>query len=116
MRNIVQNISYKYYKCFIALKKGEIFLQSAAFLKQVLVWGKDKTTQDKSKALENKQLSMQISETLRQLECVEKCFDFETDSDMIDSLIFEHHALLARYRHLLILAKQENLSIAPKIS
>lgn len=91
-------------------------MQSAAFLRQVLAPKKEKAVKDKAQLLQNEQLSTQISETLKQLECVEKCFDFETDSDMIDSLIFEHHALLSRYRHLLILAKQENLSIAPKIS
>ena len=91
-------------------------MQSVAFLKQVLAPRKEKAVLDKAKVLENEQLSAQIRETLQQLECVEKCFNFETDSDMIDSLIFEHHALLSRYRHLLILAKQANLSIAPKVS
>jgi len=91
-------------------------LQSVAFLKQVFSGVKERTIGTDEKSLEKEQLSLQIREVLKEIECVEKKFDFETDFDMIDSLIYEHHALLSRYKHLIMLAKQMNLSVAPTIS
>lgn len=91
-------------------------MQSVAFLKQVFNGVKEKAVGARENSLKGEQISLQIREVLKQIECVEKKFDFETDFDMIDALIYEHHALLSRYKHLIILAKQMNLSVAPTIS
>ena len=91
-------------------------MQGALFLKRVFMPIKEKINIKHTELLEDEQVSMQIREVLKQIECVEKRFDWETDSDMIDSLIYEHHALLSRYKHLLILARQMNLSVEPSLS
>lgn len=91
-------------------------MQGALFLKRVFMPIKEKINIKHTDLLEDEQVSMQIREVLKQIECVEKRFDWETDSDMIDSLIYEHHALLSRYKHLLILARQMNLSVEPSLS
>ena len=53
---------------FKILCKGEIFLQSVAFLKQVFTGVKEKATGAIEKPLESEQISMQIREVLKQIE------------------------------------------------
>ena len=55
----------------------------------------------------------EISEVLRQIDCVRSKFEQITDYDMIDSCIYEEQALLSRYSHLLSLAKQKGLYCSP---
>lgn len=48
-----------------------------------------------------------IREVCHQLDCVQSRFEMETDSDMIESCIFEMESLRARYRYLIRLAKSQ---------
>ena len=53
---------------------------------------------------------IELNDVLAKIQNSRSLFDFETDYDMIDSLIFEEQALLSRYSHLLSIAKQKGLS------
>jgi len=50
----------------------------------------------------------------RQLEAVQSYFALESDEDLLDAAIYQREALHARYRYLLRLAKQANLT-APEL-
>jgi len=56
-------------------------------------------------------LISEIEETLQALECNRKNFNFETDENIIEALIFEERSLLARYKHLINEAKKSGVSI-----
>ena len=47
----------------------------------------------------------------KQLEIAKNRFENESDSDLVDSCIFEINSLQAKYRYLLKLAKQKNKAI-----
>lgn len=47
----------------------------------------------------------------KQLEIAKNRFENESDSDLVDSCIFEINALQAKYRYLLKLAKQKDKAI-----
>ena len=53
-----------------------------------------------------------IREVCHQLDCVQSRFEMETDSDMIESCIFEMESLRARYRYLIRLAKSRGATTA----
>lgn len=52
----------------------------------------------------------EINEVTAALDSIHSKFDFETNPDMIDACIYEERALLSRYRHLILLAKQYNIN------
>lgn len=56
-------------------------------------------------------LILEIEETLQALECNKKNFNYETDENIIEALIFEERSLLARYRHLMCEAKKSGVSL-----
>lgn len=55
-------------------------------------------------------LVLEIEDTLQALECNRKNFNFETDENIIEALIFEERSLLARYKHLISEAKKCGVS------
>lgn len=70
-----------------------------------------KKTIDTKALKRDKALEIEIQSVLKQLECTRNRFDYETESDMIDSLIFEERALLSRYGYLISLARQNNITV-----
>ncbi len=54
-------------------------------------------------------ITREIEQTLNALKCTRSNFDFETDPNMIEALIYEERALLSRYKHLIELARQKNI-------
>ncbi len=52
----------------------------------------------------------EIDSVLKQIQNLRSRFDFETNYDMIDACIYEEHALLSRYSHLLSLARKKGLT------
>lgn len=55
----------------------------------------------------------EISEVLRQIECVKSRFEYTTDYDIIEACIYEEKSLLSRYSHLLTLAKDKGIYCTP---
>ncbi len=90
-------------------------MQSAAFLGGVFTSKKEKVKSNAVESNTDKALTDEIEEVLGAIKCVDIRFEFETNSDMIESLIFEKRALLSRYRHLLSLAKKDGITCAPSI-
>ena len=58
---------------------------------------------------EREQLIRDIREVRRQLEAAHAYFAMESDEDLLDAAIYQREALHARYRHLLRLAKENNV-------
>ncbi|PWM37308.1 MAG: DUF2508 domain-containing protein [Clostridiales bacterium] len=52
-----------------------------------------------------------IDEVLRQLRESSARFDLVCDDDLLESIIYEQNALMARYRYLIKLAKQDGLTV-----
>lgn len=90
-------------------------MQSAAFLGKVFVGKKEQVGVISDSLQESKEIMQEIDEVLTAIKCVDTRFEFETEGDMIESLIFEKRALLCRYRHLLSLAKRNSVTCAPTI-
>lgn len=55
----------------------------------------------------------EIKEVTRQIACTELWFEMESDSDLIEACIYQREALSARYRYLLSIAKQHEISSSP---
>lgn len=70
------------------------------------------STQKKQK-LQKQQILDEIKEVSRRLACVERWFEMESDSDMIEACIYERESLCARYRCLLRKARQSELFSSP---
>ena len=56
----------------------------------------------------------EIQEISRALERAYERFELQSDSDLVEATIFEIEALKARYRYMLALAKQQNLTAKGK--
>ena len=54
-------------------------------------------------------LQDELEELRRQLICTEACYNMARDSDLIESLIYQRGAIMARYEYLLKSAKAQNL-------
>lgn len=82
-------------------------MQAVAYIQQFL----SKTTNfEKEKTdVKNDPILCEIKDILEKIQNVRSRFDFETENDMIESLIFEEKALLSRYRHLLLSAKNKGI-------
>jgi hypothetical protein len=57
----------------------------------------------------------EIKEVSRQISCVDRWFEMESDSDLIDACIYQREALHAKYRYLLQKARRQSLT-APMFS
>lgn len=68
------------------------------------------------KTLQQSQIADEINEVLLKISWVRSRFDFEVESDIIDSLIYEERALLSRYKHLITLAKDLGVTSLPRLS
>ena len=62
---------------------------------------------DKKKQVERKGLSRDIDEVMRLLELCRQRFNLVLDEELLDAAIYEENALLARYRYLMRLAREE---------
>lgn len=56
----------------------------------------------------------EIQEISRALERAYERFELQSDSDLVEATIYEIEALKARYRYMLALAKQQNLTAQGK--
>lgn len=56
----------------------------------------------------------EIQDISRALERAYERFELQSDSDLVEATIFEIEALKARYRYMLALAKQQNLTAQGK--
>lgn len=63
---------------------------------------------------ENINLINEIQDISRALERAYERFEFQSDSDLVEATIFEIEALKARYRYMLALAKEQNLTAQGK--
>ncbi len=71
---------------------------------------KIRTQKEKKKQTEfNKNLVKAIEEVKLQIESVESRFNLLSDSDLVESMIFEERALKARYTYLMGVAKEKNV-------
>ena len=68
---------------------------------------------EKQDKAQRQQILDEIKDVSRRLACVERWFEMENDSDMIEACIYEREALNARYRCLLRKARQNELSSSP---
>ena len=69
--------------------------------------------QKKEEQLIKEQLIFEIREVCVEMENLEQKFQMVSDSDLIDSCIYQLEALRARYRYLMRLAKETGLSNQP---
>ena len=63
---------------------------------------------------ENINLISEIQDISRALERAYERFELQNDSDLVEATIFEIEALKARYRYMLALAKEQNLTAQGK--
>lgn len=56
----------------------------------------------------------EIQDVSRALERAYERFELQSDSDLVEATIYEIEALKARYRYMLALAKQQNLTAQGK--
>lgn len=63
---------------------------------------------------ENTSLIYEIQDISRALERAYERFELQSDSDLVEATIFEIEALKARYRYMLSLAKEQNLTTQGK--
>ncbi|MBQ2964399.1 MAG: DUF2508 family protein [Clostridia bacterium] len=63
---------------------------------------------------ENINLINEIQDISRALERAYERFELQSDSDLVEATIFEIEALKARYRYMLALAKEQNLTAQGK--
>ena len=63
---------------------------------------------------ENEELLNEIQSISRALERAYERFELQSDSDLVEATIFEIEALKARYRYMLALAKEQNLTAQGK--
>ncbi len=63
--------------------------------------------------LHKKSLLEEIKKTSRSLSYTDMWFNCETDSDLIDSCIYQREALNARYSTLIMQAKNNNVNFLP---
>ncbi len=63
---------------------------------------------------ENTSLIYEIQDISRALERAYERFELQSDSDLVEATIFEIEALKARYRYMLSLAKEQNLTAQGK--
>ena len=63
---------------------------------------------------ENISLINEIQDISRALERAYERFELQSDSDLVEATIFEIEALKARYRYMLALAKEQNLTAQGK--
>ncbi|MBQ7101250.1 MAG: DUF2508 family protein [Clostridia bacterium] len=63
---------------------------------------------------ENINLINEIQDISRALERAYELFELQSDSDLVEATIFEIEALKARYRYMLALAKEQNLTAQGK--
>lgn len=63
---------------------------------------------------ENINLLNEIQDISRALERAYERFELQSDSDLVEATIFEIEALKARYRYMLALAKEQNLTAQGK--
>ena len=85
-------------------------MQAVAYIQQFL---NKNITLEKEKGkinTKNDPILCEIKDILTSLQNVRSRFDYETESDMIESLIFEEKALLSRYRYLILAAKNNGIS------
>lgn len=61
---------------------------------------------EKEKPEEADELIRELREVKRQLDTVNRNFDMTADEDLVESYIYESNALLARYRYLLRVARE----------
>lgn len=55
----------------------------------------------------------EISDVCKQLKCTDRWFDMESDHDLIEACIYQREELLARYRYLMRVAKNDNINSSP---
>ncbi len=68
----------------------------------------------KNEESESESLLNEIYRINHALELAYERFELQKDSDLVEATIFEIEALKARYRYVLGLAKQQNISAAGK--
>ena len=83
-------------------------MQAVAYIQQFL--SRTVTLEREKENTKNDPILCEIKDVLVKLQNVRSRFDFETENDMIESLIFEEKALLSRYRHLILAAKNKGIS------
>ena len=69
--------------------------------------GQERKNENEASLLEN------IREVCHQLADNERWFQMECNGDLIDACIFQREALMARYRYLLALARQQGVNCSP---
>ena len=52
----------------------------------------------------------EMNDVCSQIACIEMWFEMEEDPDLIDSIIYQREALIARYRYLIKKAKRYNVT------
>ena len=90
-------------------------MQAAAYIQQFFKVGRVTGAKKSENTSAQDPILLEISDVTQKLKNIKIRFDFETESDMIESCIFEERALLSRYSHLLSLAKQRGLCQSPTV-
>lgn len=85
-------------------------MQAIPALKQLFSANRSKDLSCTKTQSDTDPIIFEIKLVLRQLDNLKKRFNYETEYAMIDSCIYEEQALLARYSHLLSVAKQKGIT------
>lgn len=62
---------------------------------------------------EDQAILEEIREVNRQLRCIDRWFQMESNEDLIEACIYQKEALHARYRYLMARARQNGISSSP---
>jgi len=88
-------------------------LQGIINLQQLFSAKRSKAVSDTQNKNTVDPILIEISSVLEQIKNSKNRFDYETEYDMIDACIYEEQALLARYSHLLSIARQKGITCTP---
>lgn len=55
----------------------------------------------------------EIQDICKRLRCTEKWFEMEDDNDLIEACIFQREELLAKYKYLMRIAKNDKMYSSP---
>lgn len=84
-------------------------MQGTIKLAQIFTLKNEKDLVSAKSSCDEQTIIKEISEVLKELQAIQSRFNYETESEMIDSCIFQEQALLSRYSYLLSVAKKKGI-------